>query len=91
MNDSKNQNQNFDFGELQKNLEKIDVLTKKLVFLIAKSKEYPFTQANQNLYSKAAKNFFEVLSNPSKLIETTTLVSLVFLFNSAFLISILCL
>ena len=70
MNDSKNQNQDFDFGELQKNLEKIDVLTKKLVFLIAKSKEYPFTQANQNLYSKAAKNFFEVLSNPSKLIET---------------------
>ncbi len=71
MNDNKNQNQNFDFDELKKNLEKVDVLTKRLVFIIAsKSKKHQITQPNQDLYYKAAAKYFsEILSNPSKLIE----------------------
>jgi len=69
--DNKNQYENFDFDELKKNLEKVDVLTKRLVFIIAsKSKKQQITQPNQDLYYKAAAKYFsEILSNPSKLIE----------------------
>jgi len=69
--DNKNQYKNFDFDELKKNLEKVDVLTKRLVFIIAsKSKKQQITQPNQDLYYKAAAKYFsEILSNPSKLIE----------------------
>ena len=61
--------QNFD--ELKKNLEKIDVLTKRLVLIIAaKSKKQNIKPPNQDLYYKAAAKYFsEILSNPSKLIE----------------------
>lgn len=71
MKDNKNQYENFDFDELKKNLEKVDVLTKRLVFIIAsKSKKQQITQPNQDLYYKAAAKYFsEILSNPSKLIE----------------------
>ena len=71
MKDNKNQYKNFDFDELKKNLEKVDVLTKRLVFIIAsKSKNQQITQPNQDLYYKAAAKYFsEILSNPSKLIE----------------------
>ena len=71
MKDNKNQYKNFDFDELKKNLEKVDVLTKRLVFIIAsKSKKQQITQPNQDLYYKAAAKYFsEILSNPSKLIE----------------------
>ena len=71
MKDNKNQYENFDFDELKKNLEKVDVLTKRLVFIIAsKSKKQQTTQPNQDLYYKAAAKYFsEILSNPSKLIE----------------------
>ncbi len=71
MKDNKNQYENFDFNELKKNLEKVDVLTKRLVFIIAsKSKKQQITQPNQDLYYKAAAKYFsEILSNPSKLIE----------------------
>ena len=71
MKDNKNQYENFDFDELKKNLEKVDVLTKRLVFIIAsKSKNQQITQPNQDLYYKAAAKYFsEILSNPSKLIE----------------------
>ena len=71
MKDNKNQYENFDFDELKKNLEKVDVLTKRLVFIIAsKSKKQQITQPNQELYYKAAAKYFsEILSNPSKLIE----------------------
>ena len=71
MKDNKNQYENFDFDELKKNLEKVDVLTKKLVFITAsKSKKQQITQPNQDLYYKAAAKYFsEILSNPSKLIE----------------------
>ena len=71
MKDNKNQYENFDFEELKKNLEKVDVLTKRLVFIIAsKSKKQQITQPNQDLYYKAAAKYFsEILSNPSKLIE----------------------
>jgi polyhydroxyalkanoate synthase len=69
--DNKNQYENFDFDELKKNLEKVDVLTKRLVFIIAsKSKKQQITQPNQDLYYKAAAKYFsEILSNPTKLIE----------------------
>ncbi len=68
---NKNQYENFDFDELKKNLEKVDVLTKRLVFIIAsKSKKQQITQPNQDLYYKAAAKYFsEILSNPTKLIE----------------------
>ena len=71
MKDNKNQYENFDFDELKKNLEKVDVLTKRLVFIIAsKSKKQQITQPNQDLYYKAAAKYFsEILSNPTKLIE----------------------
>ena len=71
MKDNTNQYKNFDFDELKKNLEKVDVLTKRLVFIIAsKSKKQQITQPNQDLYYKAAAKYFsEILSNPSKLIE----------------------
>ena len=71
MKDNKNQYKNFDFDELKKNLEKVDVLTKRLVFIIAsKSKKQQITQPNQDLYYKAAAKYFsEIFSNPSKLIE----------------------
>ena len=71
MKDNKNQYENFDFDEPKKNLEKVDVLTKRLVFIIAsKSKKQQITQPNQDLYYKAAAKYFsEILSNPSKLIE----------------------
>ncbi len=71
MKDNKNQYKNFDFDELKKNLEKVDVLTKRLVFIIAsKSKKQQITQPTQDLYYKAAAKYFsEILSNPSKLIE----------------------
>ena len=71
MKDNKNQYENFDFDELKKNLEKVDLLTKRLVFIIAsKSKKQQITQPNQDLYYKAAAKYFsEILSNPSKLIE----------------------
>ena len=71
MKDNNNQYENFDFDELKKNLEKVDVLTKRLVFIIAsKSKKQQITQPNQDLYYKAAAKYFsEILSNPSKLIE----------------------
>ena len=71
MKDNKNQYEHFDFDELKKNLEKVDVLTKRLVFIIAsKSKKQQITQPNQDLYYKAAAKYFsEILSNPSKLIE----------------------
>ena len=71
MKNNKNQYENFDFDELKKNLEKVDVLTKRLVFIIAsKSKKQQITQPNQDLYYKAAAKYFsEILSNPSKLIE----------------------
>ena len=71
MKDNKNQYENFDFDELKKNLEKVDVLTKRLVIIIAsKSKKQQITQPNQDLYYKAAAKYFsEILSNPSKLIE----------------------
>ncbi len=71
MKDNKNQYENFDFDELKKNIEKVDVLTKRLVFIIAsKSKKQQITQPNQDLYYKAAAKYFsEILSNPSKLIE----------------------
>ena len=71
MKDNKNQYKNFDFDELKKNLEKVDVLTKRLVFIIAsKSKKQQITQPNQDLYYKAAAKYFsEILSNPTKLIE----------------------
>ena len=71
MKDNKNQHENFDFDELKKNLEKVDVLTKRLVFIIAsKSKKQQITQPNQDLYYKAAAKYFsEILSNPTKLIE----------------------
>ena len=71
MKDNKNQYENFDFDELKKNLGKVDVLTKRLVFIIAsKSKKQQITQPNQDLYYKAAAKYFsEILSNPTKLIE----------------------
>ena len=71
MKDNKNQHEHFDFDELKKNLEKVDVLTKRLVFIIAsKSKKQQITQPNQDLYYKAAAKYFsEILSNPTKLIE----------------------
>ncbi len=71
MKDNKNQYEHFDFDELKKNLEKVDVLTKRLVFIIAsKSKKQQITQPNQDLYYKAAAKYFsEILSNPTKLIE----------------------
>ena len=71
MKDNKNQYEHFDFDELKKNLEKVDVLTKRLVFIIAsKSEKQQITQPNQDLYYKAAAKYFsEILSNPTKLIE----------------------
>ena len=51
--------QKRDFDELKKNLEKVDVLTKRLVFIIAsKSKKQQITQPNQDLYYKAAAKYF---------------------------------
>ena len=55
MKDNKNQYENFDFDELKKNLEKVDVLTKRLVFIIAsKSKKQQITQSHRDLYYIAA-------------------------------------
>ncbi len=71
MNNNQN-NGNFpEFGDLQKNLSKIDELTKRLVISLAnKKQDTNFSQPNQDLYYKAASKYFsEMLSNPSKLIE----------------------
>ena len=71
MNDDQFKDSKIDFDELKINLEKVDVLTKKLVYIIAtKSKKQQTTPPNQELYYKAASKYFsEILSNPSKLIE----------------------
>ena len=71
MNDDQFKDSKIDFDELKINLEKVDVLTKKLVYIIAtKSKNQQTTTPNQELYYKAASKYFsEILSNPSKLIE----------------------
>ena len=71
MNNNQN-NGNFpEFDDLQKNLSKIDELTKRLVISLAnKKQDTNFSQPNQDLYYKAASKYFsEMLSNPSKLIE----------------------
>jgi len=71
LNDDQFKDSKIDFDELKINLEKVDVLTKKLVYIIAtKSKNQQTTPPNQELYYKAASKYFsEILSNPSKLIE----------------------
>ena len=47
------------FDELKNNLEKVDILTKRLVYIIAtKSKKQEITPPNQDLYYKAAGKYF---------------------------------
>ena len=71
MSNEENSNEIPGFDELKNNLEKVDILTKRLVYIIAtKSKKQQVTPPNQDLYYKAAAKYFsEILSNPSKLIE----------------------
>jgi hypothetical protein len=54
LNDDQFKDSKIDFDELKINLEKVDVLTKKLVYIIAtKSKNQQTTPPNQELYYKA--------------------------------------
>ena len=71
MSNEENEDKIPGFDELKNNLEKVDILTKRLVYIIAtKSKKQQVTPPNQDLYYKAAAKYFsEILSNPSKLIE----------------------
>ncbi len=66
-----NDNKNSEFDELQENLNRIDLLTKRLVLSLAnKNNDSDYAKPNQDLYYKAASKYFsEMLSNPSKLIE----------------------
>ena len=66
-----NDNKNNEFDELQENLNRIDLLTKRLVLSLAnKNNDSDYAKPNQELYYKAASKYFsEMLSNPSKLIE----------------------
>ena len=64
-------NKNNEFDELQENLNRIDLLTKRLVLSLAnKNNDSDYAKPNQELYYKAASKYFsEMLSNPSRLIE----------------------
>ena len=66
-----NNNKTSEFDELQENLNRIDLLTKRLVLSLAnKNNDSDYTKPNQELYYKAASKYFsEMLSNPSRLIE----------------------
>ena len=71
MNNNENNINYSDIDDLQKNLSKIDDLTKRLINSLAnKKQDKNFSLPNQDLYYKAASKYFsEMLSNPSKLIE----------------------
>ena len=66
-----NNNKTSEFDELQENLNRIDLLTKRLVLSLAnKNNDSDYAKPNQELYYKAASKYFsEMLSNPSRLIE----------------------
>ena len=66
-----NNNKTREFDELQENLNRIDLLTKRLVLSLAnKNNDSDYAKPNQELYYKAASKYFsEMLSNPSRLIE----------------------
>ena len=57
-----NDNKNHEFDELQENLNRIDLLTKRLVLTLAnKNNDTDYSKPNQELYYKAASKYFSYL------------------------------
>ena len=66
-----NNNKTSELDELQENLNRIDLLTKRLVLSLAnKNNDSDYAKPNQELYYKAASKYFsEMLSNPSNMVR----------------------